>query len=45
MTHIKGIETGLRLAERRIHLRHLEDLCGMIGRDAQRLPSINDILT
>ena len=30
MTHIQRIETGLRLAERRIHLRHLEHLGGMI---------------
>ena len=45
MRHVEGIETGLRLRERRLHLRGLQHLCRMIGRHAEGLSAIHDILT
>ena len=42
--HIERIELGLCLAQRSLHLARLQYLMRMIGRNAQRLSSIYDIL-
>ena len=44
MTHVQRIESRLGISQGRLHLRCLEHLRGMIGRDAQRLSAIYDIL-
>ena len=44
VAHVEGIEAGLRVAQCRLHLRGLQHLLGMIGRDAQRLSAVDDIL-
>ena len=45
MGHVEGIETGLRLSQGRLHLRGLEHLCRMVGRHAECLSAVDDILT
>ena len=42
--HVKRIEAGLRLPQCRLHLRGLQHLMGMMGRDAQRLATVDDVL-
>ena len=42
--HVERIELGLCLAQRSLHLARLQYLMRMIGRNAQRLSSIYDIL-
>ena len=43
MTHVQRIEACLGLAQCRFHLRGLQHLVRVIGRDAQRLTAVDDV--
>ncbi len=44
MAHVEGVEACLRLGEGRLHLARLQHLTGVVGRHAQRLTAVDDIL-
>ena len=44
MLRVECIEPGLRLLQRNVHLAQLQNLVGMVGTNAERLATVNDIL-
>ena len=44
MTHVQRIETGLGVAQRRLHLTGLQHLVRVVGTDAQGLSAVHDVL-
>ena len=43
--HVEGIELGLCLLQRNLHVAHLHNLSGMIWTDAQRQTTVNNIFS
>ena len=44
MTEVESVEACLSVAQRHLHLAHLQHLAGMVRTDTQRLTTIDDIL-
>ena len=44
MGHVEGVEARLRVAQGCLHLAGLQHLSGVVGRDAQGLSAVDDIL-